>query len=41
MSRNEIAWKEQPKFPSTHFVDTRIYTDNQIFREEQEKIFNK
>jgi methanesulfonate monooxygenase large subunit len=41
MSRNEIAWKEQPKFPSTHFVDTRIYTDDQIFREEQEKIFNK
>ena len=41
MSKNEIQWHTKPKFPETHFVDTRIYTDDVLFREEQEKIFNK
>jgi methanesulfonate monooxygenase subunit alpha len=41
MSRNASEWKEAPKLPTTHFVDTRIYTDEQIFREEQQKIFGK
>ena len=41
MSRNSVEWEETPKFPSTHYVDTGIYTDEKIFREEQEKIFNK
>ena len=41
MSRNATAWKQRPALPPTHFVDTRIYTDAEIFREEQQKIFNK
>jgi len=41
MSRNGRQWQEQPRFPGTHFVDTRLYTDADIFREEQVKIFGK
>ena len=41
MSRNSVEWKERPSFPETHFVNTEIYTDEGIFRGEQEKIFNK
>src|SRR5438270_4294402 len=41
MSRNAVQWYEKPKFPETHYVDTRIYTDGNLFREEQEKIFGK
>lgn len=40
MSRNESQWQQPPKLPNTHYVDSRIYTDEEIFREEQEKIFN-
>lgn len=41
MSKNATQWAERPKFPATHYVDSRIYTDERIFREEQEKIFSK
>ena len=41
MSRNSVEWKERPEFPETHFVSTDIYTDEQIFRDEQANIFNK
>jgi methanesulfonate monooxygenase large subunit len=41
MSRNETEWKEKPHLPPTHYVDTGIYTDDRIFRDEQEKIFKK
>ena len=41
MSKTAIQWHEKPKFPSSHFVDTRIYTDDTLFREEQDKVFNK
>ncbi len=42
MPRNAAQWKRKPDFlPPTHYVDPRIYTDEQIFREEREKIFNK
>ena len=41
MSRNAAEWMQQPKFPRSHFVDSRIYTDEAIFREEQQKVFNK
>lgn len=42
MSRNAAQWQRKPDFlPSTHYVDPRIYTDEQIFLEEREKIFNK
>ena len=39
MSRNAAQWLQQPKLPRSHFVDSRIYTDESIFREEQQKIF--
>jgi methanesulfonate monooxygenase large subunit len=32
---------ETPSFPNTHFVDTRVYTDPTLFREEQVNIFAK
>jgi methanesulfonate monooxygenase large subunit len=38
--RNAVEWALRPKFPATHYVDTRLYTDEGIFREEQEKIFD-
>eukprot|EP00456_Euglypha_rotunda_P053210 TRINITY_DN42925_c0_g1_i6.p2 TRINITY_DN42925_c0_g1~~TRINITY_DN42925_c0_g1_i6.p2 ORF type:complete len:159 (+),score=43.51 TRINITY_DN42925_c0_g1_i6:354-830(+) len=41
MSRNATEWQQRPNFPDTHFVSTDIYTDEQIFRQEQELIFNK
>ncbi len=41
MARNRQEWLEKPAFPNTHFVDTRVYTDEALFREEQDKIFNK
>ncbi len=41
MARTGDQWHTKPNFPDTHYVDTRIYTDEQLFREEQEKIFNK
>ncbi len=41
MARTGDQWHEKPNFPETHFVDTRIYTEDDLFREEQEKIFNK
>ena len=41
MSKNATQWHQQPKFPPSHFVDSRIYTDEQLFVEEREKIFNK
>lgn len=41
MSRNAAQWTQRPRFPSSHYVDTRVYTDEPLFREEQDKIFNK
>jgi methanesulfonate monooxygenase subunit alpha len=41
MSRNATEWAARPKLPPTHYVDTRLYTDTGIFREEQEKIFER
>ena len=41
MSRNAEQWMQQPKFPRSHFVDSRIYTDEAIFREEQQKVFSR
>ena len=39
MSRNAAQWTTKPKFPETHYVDTKIYTDPSLFQEEQQKIF--
>ena len=33
-------WARRPLLPDTHIVDTRIYNDAEIFREEIEKIWN-
>ncbi len=41
MSRNAIQWHQKPGFPDTHYVDTAIYTSDELFREEQAKIFGK
>jgi methanesulfonate monooxygenase large subunit len=39
MSRNGSAWERRPPLPPTHYVDTRLYTDPEIFAQEREKIF--
>ena len=41
MSRNEREWLAEPPLPKTHYVDTAIYTSEELFHEEREKIFNK
>jgi methanesulfonate monooxygenase large subunit len=41
MARSAAEWDRRPALPSTHFVDPRIYTDDAIFKDEQEKIFAK
>jgi methanesulfonate monooxygenase large subunit len=41
MSRNADQWRSTPKFPSTHYVHTGVYTDEAIFKEEQDRIFNQ
>jgi methanesulfonate monooxygenase subunit alpha len=37
--QTDAEWTDRPRLPRTHYVDARIYTDPDIFREEQEKIF--
>src|SRR6266487_934352 len=39
MGRTAAEWNAPPKFPETHYVDSRLYTDEAIFREEKEKLF--
>src|SRR5947207_15916932 len=39
MARNSAEWAAKPKFPASHYVDSRIYTDQAIFDEEKEKLF--
>ena len=41
MSRTSGEWGAGPKLPATHYVNSRIYTEEAIHREEIEKIFNK
>lgn len=41
MARNGTQWTERPNLPASHFVDPRIYTEEEIFREEQQKIFDR
>ena len=42
MSRTSAEWATAPTYlPFTHYVDPRIYTDEELFREEREKIFKK
>src|SRR5574341_2025347 len=39
MAKSAAEWSATPKFPATHYVDSRVYTDPQIFEEEKEKVF--
>ncbi|MGH9576177.1 MAG: Rieske 2Fe-2S domain-containing protein, partial [Terriglobales bacterium] len=39
MARSAAEWNTPPKFPVTHYVDSRIYTDQAIFEEEKEELF--
>jgi methanesulfonate monooxygenase subunit alpha len=39
MARTKDEWERQPQLPPTHYVDTRLYTDAGLLREEQDKIF--
>lgn len=41
MSRNGSQWESRPNLPPTHYVDPRVYTDQSIFEDEREKIFEK
>jgi methanesulfonate monooxygenase large subunit len=41
MARTTKEWLQKPDLPTTHYVDPTIYSDPEIFREEQEKIFRK
>jgi methanesulfonate monooxygenase large subunit len=41
MSRTAAEWREKPRLPATHYVNSRIYTDESIHQEEIEKIWNK
>lgn len=36
-----LSGMEKPHLPETHYLDNRIFTNEAIFREEQEKIFAK
>ena len=40
-SRNHEQWTAKPSLASDEYVDSRIYSDQEIFDEEQEKIFKK
>jgi methanesulfonate monooxygenase large subunit len=39
MARASEQWQRRPPLPSTHYLDTRLYTDETIFAEERDKIF--
>jgi len=39
MSDRIESWERPPSLPPTHYVDNRIFTDEAIFAEEQERIF--
>ena len=39
MAKNSAEWCAKPRFPASHYVDSRIYTDQAIFEEEEEKLF--
>ena len=41
MSRTAQAFYKTPEAPDSHYVDNVIYTSDDIFRQEQEKIFSR
>ncbi|MGE0801107.1 MAG: aromatic ring-hydroxylating dioxygenase subunit alpha [Lautropia sp.] len=40
-SRTAQAWQQRPDLPDTHYLDSRVYTDPALYREEVEKIWRK
>lgn len=41
MTRNAREWNQRPRLPEDHFVNTAVYVDEGLFREERDKIFAK
>jgi methanesulfonate monooxygenase large subunit len=41
MTRNAVQWASPPKVPQDHYVSAQVYSDPNLFQEEQEKIFRK
>ncbi len=41
MAKSAAEWAARPKFPTSHYVDARIYSDPAIFEEEKEKLFKR
>ena len=41
MSRNSVEYREPPKLPSDHYTCSGIYTNEEIFVEEREKLLSK
>jgi methanesulfonate monooxygenase large subunit len=41
MSRTSAQWDELPKLPITHYVNSKIYTDDPLHKEEVAKIFDR
>jgi methanesulfonate monooxygenase large subunit len=39
MARTKDEWESRPQLPPTHYLDTRLYTDEGILGEERDKIF--
>lgn len=41
VTKNLVLWNRRPKLPDTHYIDTRVYTDPDLFKEEVDKIWNR
>ena len=41
MTRSADQWATPPNLPPDHYISALVYSDPEIFREEQEKIFKK
>jgi len=41
MSKNARDWNTPPDVPEGHYVDARIYTDQEVFDEEQEQLLRR
>lgn len=39
MTRNAAQWLSPPQLPEDHYVDAKVYTSQEVFDEEREKIF--